>query len=241
MEITGFAPGDYLLNLTSFGKEQRNWTQSVRLTADAEIDGAQTHTSPTVSGVVTLDGLPLAGKGYIRLRDPASGNAPGAQVNAKGEFEFRSQPIRPGAYQVAVFNIPDATITAVSASGARVTGQSVSIEHDATIKLAVSMSKGLGEIAGVAERDGVPLPGAMVVLVPDKLDGNESLFRRDQSDSDGTFSLRNVVPGKYTVVAIEQGWDLEWGKAEVLKPYLADGEPIAISAKGKYQVKVKAQ
>jgi len=241
MEITGFAPGDYLLNLTSYGQEQRNWTQSVRLTADAEVDGTKAHASPTLTGVVTLDGMPLAGKGYVRLWNPASGNVFSTQVNAKGEFEFRLQAVRPGRYQVAVFNIPDATITAVSASGARVTGASVSIGEDAIIKLTVSISKGLGEVNGVAERDGVPLPGAMVVLVPDQLDGNESLFRRDQSDSDGTFSLRNVVPGKYAVVAIEQGWDLEWGKAEVLKPYLTNGEAIEIIAKGKYRVKVKVQ
>lgn len=81
----------------------------------------------------------------------------------------------------------------------------------------------------------------MIVLVPDKIDGNESLFRRDQSDSDGTFSLRDIVPGTYTVVAIGQGWDLEWSRAEVLKPYLTNGERIEVHAQGKYQIKVKVQ
>ena len=32
------------------------------------------------------------------------------------------------------------------------------------------------------------------------------LIRRDQSDSDGSFALRDVVPGQYTVVAIQDGW-----------------------------------
>jgi hypothetical protein len=36
------------------------------------------------------------------------------------------------------------------------------------------------------------------------------LFRRDQSDLDGTFSLHGVIPGTYTVVAIDNGWDLDW-------------------------------
>ena len=103
------------------------------------------------------------------------------------------------------------------------------------------MSKGLEEVTGVAERDGKPLAGAMVVLIPDKIDGNESSFRRDQSDSDGSFTLRGIVPGKYTVVAIEQGWELEWGKAEVLRPYLANAERLEITAKGRYQVKVRVQ
>jgi len=36
------------------------------------------------------------------------------------------------------------------------------------------------------------------------------LVRRDQSDSDGIFTLHSVVAGQYTVVAISDGWDLEW-------------------------------
>jgi uncharacterized surface anchored protein len=241
MEISGLAPGDYTLDLTSFGKEPRDWRQSFRLTTDVEIDGIRTHASPTVTGAVTLDGAALSGAGYVVLRDPASGNAFGAQVNSKGEFEFPSQAVRPRTYQISVFNVPGATVTAVSASGARVTGQSVSIEDEATIKLIVSMSKSIGEVSGVAERDGNAIAGAMVVLVPEKLDGNETLFRRDQTDSDGSFSLRDIVPGKYTLVAIEQGWDLEWGKANVLRPYLTDGQRIEIAAKKKYQVKIKVQ
>lgn len=240
-EISGVAPGDYLLNLTSYAEEQHSWTQSVRLTADAEIDGTQSHASPTVTGVVTMDGMPPEGKARVILLDRASGNVFTTQITLKGEVDFQSEAVKPGTYQVLVSNIPNATVVALSASGARVTGQTVSIEDGATVKLAVSMSKGLGEVNGLAERDGNPLPGTMIVLVPDKIDGNESLFRRDQSDSDGTFSLLNVVPGNYTVVAIEQGWDLEWSRAEVLKPYLANGERIEVHAKGKYQVKVKVQ
>src|SRR5437773_748281 len=246
VEITGLAPGDYELNLNSFGKESHNWTQNVRLTEDAEIDGVRTRTPATVTGVVMLDGVPVLARSYVSLRDPASGAGFGAQVNAKGEFEFQSQGVKAGTYQVAVFNMQGATgqgaaVTALVASGARVSGHRITIDDGANVKLTILMSKGLGEVTGVAERDGKPLAGAMVVLIPDKIDGNESSFRRDQSDSDGSFTLRGIVPGKYTVVAIEQGWELEWGKAEVLRPYLANAERLEITAKGRYQVKVRVQ
>ena len=241
IEITGLAAGDYEVNLNSFGKESHNWTQSVQLTEDAEIDGLRSLTPPSVTGVVTLDGLPVSGRPYISLRDPASEAGFGAQVNAKGEFDFQPQAVRAGTYQLSVFNTPGATVTALAASGARVRGHSVTIEDGSNVKLAVSMSKGLGEVAGVAERNRSPLAGAMIVLVPDKIDGNESLFRRDQSDSDGSFTLRDIVPGNYTVVAIEQGWELEWSKAEVLRPYLTNGERVEIVAKGKYQMKIEVQ
>jgi hypothetical protein len=54
------------------------------------------------------------------------------------------------------------------------------------------------------------------------------LFRRDQSNSDGSFSLNEVVPGNYTLVAIDNGWTLEWAKREVIGPYLAHGTKVEI-------------
>ena len=81
----------------------------------------------------------------------------------------------------------------------------------------------------------------MVVLIPHDPENHGPLFRRDQSDSNGTFTLGSVVPGKYTVLAIENGWDLEWTKLDVVRPYLDQGESIRVEANGKYNVKVKVQ
>ena len=81
----------------------------------------------------------------------------------------------------------------------------------------------------------------MVVLVPQSLEGNVDLFRRDRSDSDGTFSLYQVLPGRYTVVAIENGWDLDWQNPAVLRPYLEHGELIEVTGIRTYKLSVAAQ
>jgi len=67
------------------------------------------------------------------------------------------------------------------------------------------------------------------------------LFRRDQADSDGTFELNLVVPGRYTLMAIEDGWDLEWADPDVLQKYIASGESVQIAPNGKVEVKVKVK
>jgi hypothetical protein len=77
--------------------------------------------------------------------------------------------------------------------------------------------------------------------VPEDPVNNQVLFRRDQSDSDGTFTLAIVVPGRYTVLAIENGWELEWANPDALKKFMAQGEPVTVAPKGKYSVKVKVQ
>jgi hypothetical protein len=61
----------------------------------------------------------------------------------------------------------------------------------------------------------------MVLLVPEDFEHNMSNLRRDQSDSDGTFVLRDAPPGKYRIVAIEKGWDAEWGNPQCARPLLS--------------------
>ncbi len=65
-------------------------------------------------------------------------------------------------------------------------------------------------------------------------------YRRDQSDSEGTFTLRNVLPGRYTVVAL-QSWEVEWSDPDVMKKYLQGGEPIIVTGTGRPSVRVKVQ
>jgi hypothetical protein len=65
-------------------------------------------------------------------------------------------------------------------------------------------------------------------------------LRQDQSDSDGTFSL-TAVPGRYTLVAVENGWDKEWASPSVMKMWLKAGEPVEVAPDGKYTIKVKVQ
>jgi hypothetical protein len=72
------------------------------------------------------------------------------------------------------------------------------------------------------------LAGAMVVLVPKDLSAMAELARRDQSDSDGSFALLNVEPGEYTLVAIDDGWDLDWGNPAVIARYLPAGQPVTV-------------
>jgi hypothetical protein len=86
-----------------------------------------------------------------------------------------------------------------------------------------------------------PVSGAMVVLVPRDITDNVSLFRRDQSDSDGTFTLPDIVPGLYTAIAIQNRWDIEWAQPEALRPYLSKGTPVQIEGKQQLEIKVAAQ
>ena len=94
--------------------------------------------------------------------------------------------------------------------------------------IAATLARGTTALHGYAERNGKGLGGAMVFLVP-RDPARHDLYRRDQTSTDGSFTLNRVIPGDYTVVAIENGWTLDWGRPEVLAPYAAGGIRVRVT------------
>lgn len=144
-----------------------------------------------------------------------------ASLNPAGEFTFDGLAATPGTYSVFVGNIENSLIEKITATGARVIGQTVEITGSKPVHLLISLSHNLSRINGTAMRDGKPIAGVMVLLVPENPEVNLPLFRRDQSDSDGTFSMRDIVPGRYRMITLDNAWDAEWANLDVLKARLA--------------------
>jgi len=49
------------------------------------------------------------------------------------------------------------------------------------------------------------------------------------------------VPGRYTLMAIEDGWDLEWAAPAVLQKYISGGESVQIAPNQKTNVSIRVQ
>jgi hypothetical protein len=107
--------------------------------------------------------------------------------------------------------------------------------------LTIVASRGLGTVNGTAMTGDAPFAGAMIALVPQDPVGQSFLMRRDQSDSDGTFTLAQVVPGRYTVIALKNGWEMEWNSPEAIRGYLARGTSVVVAATSKLDVRVEVQ
>jgi hypothetical protein len=114
------------------------------------------------------------------------------------------------------------------------------IPDGASVQLSLIAAKGLTQIRGIALKDAKPFPGAMVLLVPRDLNRTD-LIRRDQSDSDGTFTLYDVAPGNYTAVAIDDGRDLAYEHPSAIKAYLSEGRAVNIPAESGSELKLGVQ
>ncbi len=242
LEIVGLPPGRLNLTLhSSHGTESTAHTLAVQLAADANLNMSETPPLASMSGVVKMDDGSPALRTNLQLHNRATGEQFGTQVQDTGEFSFQGQSLASGTYDVFVGGPAAETVRRLSATGAKVSGRSLEVAAGQDVKLTVVVSKGTGHITGVALKDGKPIDGVMVVLVPEVPEHNLVLFRRDQSDSDGSFNLPGVLPGKYTVIALENGWDLDWYTPGVLQKYLPAGEPVEVSPNSKLDVKVRVQ
>ena len=243
MEIVGIAPGHYEAEFQQM--DQGKPAGSSLLEIDAANSGPlhveQRMPSVSVSAVIKVDGdIPPQIQGDVQLINTRIRESVAEHFSGAGPIEFKQQ-LHPGRYEVMIGTNTGEFIKTISATGATVSGRTVQIKETDPVKLVVTIAHGQGQVTGVALRDDNPLAGVMVLLAPADPAHNNVLFRRDQSDSDGSFTLHSVVPGKYTLLAIEKGWDLEWWKPATLKRYLAGGVIVNVEQNGKYDVKVKVQ
>jgi hypothetical protein len=96
------------------------------------------------------------------------------------------------------------------------------------MEVTADLIAGSAGIEGIVKKNGKPVAGIMVALVPKDPEAHVELFRRDQSDFDGTFTLPGVIPGNYTVVAVEDAWGFAWLNPGVLARYIQHGQNVVV-------------
>jgi hypothetical protein len=243
VEVTGVPQGRFNLVLNAQqGNTNSHRSQKVQLENDAEVDVTRSASSLVVSGILRVeDDSPVPQPARVLLRNSSTGESVEVAVPATGEFSFKDNPVEPGNYELIIIEPQGLFIRSLASANAKTSGRSLEIATAQDVSVTINASKGNGRITGAALKKDKPAAGVMIVLAPLDLKSNPALFRRDQSDSDGTFTLNVVVPGRYTLMAIEDGWDLEWADPSVLQKYIAGGESVQITPNQKTEVSVKVQ
>jgi 5-hydroxyisourate hydrolase-like protein (transthyretin family) len=225
VEIIGVAPGHYQLT-------QGNPPRIVELdaTVNQQIDPSLGTPEVAVSGNLRTslgDSLPDHVMLTLVSSDDTHPREPIRSEHNNGQFAFASVP--PGVWELwADISGKILPITSLTVGNRTRSGNQLTV-RDKPVKVVATVSLSETRVEGFARKEGKGQAGVMIVLVPRNPVANRSLFRRDQSDSDGSFALRDVAPGQYTVVAIEAGWDLDWARPEVISRYLSQGIPVTVT------------
>lgn len=231
MEIS-LAPGNYEVRMPGWDNALARQT-SIDLTADQTLNLSDAGKSLVdVAGKLALSsGEALPENMFVSLQTIEGGRVGGERPDKNGSFIIHNVP--PGTYQLNIsgpgrhFHVSKLVATDAQASHGQITVGSSPVTFAAT----VYPERGL-VVSGYAKRDGIVVPGAMIVLVPDDPADKGDYFRRAQSDSDGNFVLKSVEPGKYTVVAIQDGWTLDWAEPETIRHYLPQGQLVNVPENG---------
>jgi hypothetical protein len=233
-ELTGIAMGRYMVRMPDAGGQLKE-PAAANLTSNQELDGASGQSTSKVKVKVEVAGTSsVPPQIQIGLRN-SKGRVIGSEVDGNREANFTD--IVAGKYDVLAGSQNESfSVARLAWDGGSTLGRTLTVPAGAELSILVSLNGGSVTVDGFAKRGGKGIAGAMVVLIPKNPEENHDRFRRDQTDLDGSFTLFNVSPGSYTVIAIEDGWDLDWAKPAVLANYGRKGQPLIVGAQFKQTV-----
>lgn len=231
-EVDGVPPGQVTLSLENARISGSSEQMLATNVSDGDtIDVGSAPATATVTGRVILPAaLGPSEQARVLLASEEQRQTFSAPIGKDGQFAFA--PLRLGTYRVHLWlsgTQHGQYLRDVSATGAQVSGHVITIAAADKVGLTLTVGVGVGVVNGVAQLAGKPAAGVMILLVPASGQNILEDSRRDQSDSDGTFTLPNVVPGKYVLMAIENGWGLDWTDPAVLKPYRDRGQVVEVA------------
>jgi hypothetical protein len=240
-EIAGLPPGEITFTIGAGGNQQDGARKfRANVTGGDTLDAAAAGPSAKVSGLVIAPPA-AAPMERAQLTFVADDNQ-NISTNLQNDGSFSLSSLQRGAYRLFVNSSRGtAPVQKISASGAKLNGRKFTVEGTQDVQLTIILASGMGQVTGLAQLDGKPKPGVLVLLLPESVENLEDDFRMDQSDSDGTFALREILPGKYLLLAIEGGWDLEWANPAALKPFRGQAEVVQISPGDAKNVTVNVQ
>lgn len=223
-ELTGIAAGRYTVQMPDSSGQMKEPIE-VNLSSGGELDVSSGRAASNIKATVHIEGS-LPSQLQIGLRN-SKGRVDATLVDDKGGANFEG--VIPGKYDVVAGSQTQRySVVRIASEAGTVSGQALNVLPGASLSITLSLVGGSVTIEGFAKRAGKGASGAMIVLVPRDPEADHDRFRRDQSDLDGSFSLQNVIPGPYTIVAIEDGWDLDWSEPAVIAQYLKHGQTIEV-------------
>jgi Carboxypeptidase regulatory-like domain len=173
---------------------------------------------------------------------PSGAEGGGGNFARRDPTRDRTMEVPPGRYEVVLQGRPNIFLTGLTAKGAETAGRFVTVSAGEST-LTVHIASGRASLSGVATIEGKPSIGAMILLVPITIEDPNSItiLLQDQTNTDGSFDLANIIPGQYILVAIDHGWQINWGDPSTLRRYLMQGVPVDLKSFATVKQNITAQ
>jgi Carboxypeptidase regulatory-like domain len=228
-ELSGVPAGKYTVVLPDPQTGRQQQSTEITLNKDGqELDVSHAEAMTSVKLSVKLPRQPPGSQQVtIGLQDSRMRVIAANAIDATGDVTLESIP--PGKYALVAFS-QDKRYSVVRSvfSGVETSDHVLALTAGSSLSGTVFLALGVVNVEGFVHRAGKPSSGVMVALIPKDPQSNLDMFRRDQSDSDGSFTLPAVIPGTYTLIAVEDAWGFQWLQPDVLNRYLQHGQNLTI-------------
>jgi len=254
IDIGGLAPGRYEVRMQAPGQTIKPALVDVAPGSVQTLDMSAPSAMATIS--INFDGIPEAEANSVQvsLIDPTTGLNVGR--NGAGTYFLsgallhqrragtvkRTIEVPPGRYEVVLNGKVNLYLTGITAQAAEATGRFVTVPGGNST-LTLHVADGRATLTGIALNQGKPSVGAMVLLIPATLGDPAGLniIRRDQTNTDGSFDLNDVLPGQYILLAIDHGWAVNWRDPSTLRNYMMHGVPVDLTSTASMKETIEAQ
>jgi 5-hydroxyisourate hydrolase-like protein (transthyretin family) len=229
-EMNGVPAGKYTVRIPGAQGQGARFTEADIRNDGQELETDEAEPAANVKLAVRLaNGEPLPKQLGLGLQDERRQVAAFSAVGPEGTVAF--DDLAAGSYKIIATRTPEKAyaVGRILTESGQPVGPTLNVPAGAELQFNVKLVSGVASVEGFAKRGDKPASGVMVVLIPAEPETHQDLFRRDQSDSDGSFSLPDIIPGTYTVVAIEDAWDFDWSQPSALTRYAKNGQPVTIS------------
>ena len=228
-ELTGIPAGKYSVRVREPRAQESTQSNEMNLAKDGqELDVAQSVPTSSVKLTVKMPVRePQPKQLNISLQDSNMRPIAYSVMDAAGELTFDNIP--PGKYALVIYSANKRySVVRIVSSGVETSGHLLTVPAGSSLSATVFLAVGVVSVEGFVKRAGKPSSGVMVALIPKDPQSHLDMFRRDQSDSDGSFVLPAVIPGTYTLIAVEDAWGFQWLQPDVLNRYLQHGQNLTI-------------
>jgi 5-hydroxyisourate hydrolase-like protein (transthyretin family) len=249
-EIKDVVPGEYVVAAVSLGSGRRHIaTQSVDVIA-SDVDGVSLALTRGIDIPVrvTLEGKSAAFAEITVTLNPSTNEASINFVEARRAIAqpdglFVLKEVSDGSFWLDVYSrCQECYLKSASANGVDLLERGVQVSSgEGPSPIALVYSSNSGTLTGaVTNKDDLPAPGALVVLVPDSNSHQKpEQYKTSTTDQYGRFEIRGVPPGHYHAFAWEKADEDSYGDADFRRPFEGIAESFDIAGNEQKSVQLK--